>query len=164
VQIHVICWFKNDWRTVYCIGGVDFWIFNIHTYLPIWRKPNFLTLFTDFFLFWARNIHFWAGRHETKEKRLFYFGLSSVVRYWKSKKSKNRLPLQYNIVGRILPCFTFLTKGKLRSAVHLVKVSKKAKIVSWVNRPLSNRCHNYEESSICFSHKWASLCWILRRF
>jgi hypothetical protein len=30
-------------------------------------------------LFWAPNTHFWAGRHQNKEKHLFYFGLQMLL-------------------------------------------------------------------------------------
>jgi hypothetical protein len=52
-------------------------------------------------LSWAKKTPFRAGRHENKEKSLFYFGLRIRLPIQiqlldiekKSKKSKNRLPL-----------------------------------------------------------------------
>jgi hypothetical protein len=32
-----------------------------------------------FSLFCAPNTHFWAGRHENKEKRTYYFGLRILL-------------------------------------------------------------------------------------
>jgi hypothetical protein len=41
-------------------------------------------------LFWAQKTNFRTGRHENKEKRLFYFGLLPMkIQLWKIENPKN---------------------------------------------------------------------------
>jgi hypothetical protein len=40
-----------------------------------WKKKIVGPYLVTFSLFWAPKTHFHVGRHENKEKRLFYFGL-----------------------------------------------------------------------------------------
>jgi hypothetical protein len=60
-------------------------------------------------LIWVPTTHFRIGRHENKEKRLFYFGLRILLAIQiqllkienpknREKKSKDRLPPHYSTV------------------------------------------------------------------
>jgi hypothetical protein len=51
------------------------------THVDPFKEKNVgtLTVFSDFYLFWAEKTHFHTERHENKEKRLFYFDLRILL-------------------------------------------------------------------------------------